>query len=58
MFSVNFSGKHKEFSVKEIAIRFMDTLNCGADLWAANTLLRSRVAQADGTFEVTEYNYE
>lgn len=58
MFTVNFAGKEKPFSVKEIAVRFMDTLNCGADLWVANTLLRSRVQQSDGTFEVTEYSYD
>ena len=58
MFTVNFTGKEKSFSSKDIAIRFMDTLDVGSDLWLANTLLRSRVKQPAGTFEVTVYDYD
>lgn len=58
MFTVNYAGKEKEFSSKDHAINWMDRLDCGSDLWLANTLLRSRVKQADGTFEVTTYNYD
>ena len=56
-FTVNYAGKSKDFSSKDHAIGWMDRLDCGADLWICNTLLRSRVKQADGTFEITEYNY-
>ena len=58
MFTVNWAGKEQAFSVKEIAINFMDSLNAGSDLWVGDmTLLRTRMEQSDGTFKVTEYDH-
>lgn len=55
-FTVNYAGKEKEFSSKDHAIKFMERLDCGSDLWfGVSTLLRSRVKQPDGTFKVTQY---
>jgi len=57
-FTVCYVGKEKDFSSKDHAIKFMDRLDDGSDLWICNTLLRSRVKQADRTFKVTVYNYD
>ena len=58
MFTVYYAGKVKESSSKDHAIKFMDRLDCGSDLWLCNTLLRTRMEQSNGTFRVTEYNYD
>lgn len=58
MFTVQYKGRSKDFSSKDHAIKYMIRLDCGSDLWVANTLLRSRVLQPNGYFRVTVYNYD
>ena len=57
-FTVNYSGKEQNFSSKEHAIRWMDHLDVGSDLWICNTLLRSRIQLTRGIFKVETYNYD
>jgi len=58
-FSVNYTGKEKEFPSKDDAIKFMNSLSDGSDLWfGVCTLLRSRVKQPDGTFKIEDYLYD
>jgi len=58
-FSVNWAGKEKNFPNKADAIKFMNGLSDGSDLWfGANTLILSRNKQPDGTFKIEDYLYD
>jgi hypothetical protein len=58
MLDVNYAGKEKSFETVADAVEFMDSLNCGSDLWYTErrryVLLRTRMEQSNGTFKITD----